>query len=343
MQLGKRLSLFPGIALVVAVVVQVLLLLAICRSATGSQKITIAVKTSQKNHKSRIALLLRTWLSESQSSAYVFTDAEDTVLSDALDDRVFVTDCGQSHQRADLCCKTWRIIDWYVTRWATTTSTTAATGVQAAEAAVAGQNGDADDRWLCLVDDDTYVNIPVLQTVLENAARTSSTSNSNGKPSPYLYVGKPSVAGKLSLPPMFRMNYGDAPIDKYWFGTGGAGVCMNLAVARRLHAFIVGMNKTLVTLCGETGCPDDMTLGVVMEVLLGVPLRVSTKLHSHLESLRSIGDPTQEATLSYNAGAKYTNTVNAERLSKALPVSEDPSRLLSVHCSIHPTLEWCPH
>ena len=283
------------------------------QSSVGIDDIFIGVKTTAKNHQSRIPVLLKTWITLSPSRIYVFTDAEDRALRSELGDHLVVTKCGATHSRQHLCCKTGVIIQELFERLQASSS--------------------LREKWLCIVDDDNYVNLPVLRQVL------SDLLPKNGTP---VYAGKPSIGKKISPPPKYSSSYSDTGVQSYWFGTGGAGICMNMAAVEKLRGLLSEESGTsddarLGSMCNKLGVPDDMALGIAFEVLLGIELTISSKFHSHLESLSFIQSPSDEATLSYSESRKLSS-----KQVKGFSEHIDPTRFLSLHCAVHPALSWCP-
>ncbi|XP_070596171.1 beta-1,3-N-acetylglucosaminyltransferase radical fringe isoform X2 [Erythrolamprus reginae] len=67
--------------------------------------IFIAVKTTRKYHKSRLNLLLQTWISQAKGQTFVFTDGEDRELHLRAGDHIINTNCSAVHTRQALCCK----------------------------------------------------------------------------------------------------------------------------------------------------------------------------------------------------------------------------------------------
>ncbi|GLD64227.1 beta-1,3-N-acetylglucosaminyltransferase radical fringe isoform X1, partial [Lates japonicus] len=67
--------------------------------------IFIAVKTTRKYHKSRLELLIQTWVSQAKEQTYMFTDGEDRELQMRTGANIINTNCSAAHTRQALCCK----------------------------------------------------------------------------------------------------------------------------------------------------------------------------------------------------------------------------------------------
>lgn len=72
--------------------------------------------------------------------------------------------------------------------------------------------------------------------------------------------------------------------------------------------------------------PDDVTVGFISEHLLGVPLTVVKKFHSHLEPLRLITDWHQQISFSYSKFGEEENVLSIE--GNKFTSQEDPTRYI---------------
>ncbi|XP_070772846.1 beta-1,3-N-acetylglucosaminyltransferase manic fringe isoform X1 [Enoplosus armatus] len=118
------------------------------------EDIFIAVKTTGRFHKTRLALLLETWISRTKAHTFIFTDAEDEDLRSQGHNMV-VTGCQSDHSQQALSCKMSAEYDGFVA---------------------------SDKRWFCHVDDDNYVNPEALLSLLSAFPQDGD-----------IYVGKPSL------------------------------------------------------------------------------------------------------------------------------------------------------
>ncbi|XP_051549060.1 beta-1,3-N-acetylglucosaminyltransferase manic fringe-like [Myxocyprinus asiaticus] len=116
--------------------------------------IFIAVKTTGRFHKTRLALLLETWITRTKDHTYIFTDTPDEDIS-SEGFNIVVTGCSPEHSHQALSCKMAAEYDHFMA---------------------------SDKKWLCHVDDDNYLNPGALLSVL-SAFPTDSD----------IYVGKPSL------------------------------------------------------------------------------------------------------------------------------------------------------
>ncbi|KAF3688009.1 Beta-1,3-N-acetylglucosaminyltransferase manic fringe [Channa argus] len=126
----------------------------VTQSKLTQEDIFIAVKTTGRFHRTRLALLLETWVSRTKAHTFIFTDTEDTDLS-SKGYNVVVTGCLPDHSQQALSCKMSAEYDGFMA---------------------------SDKRWFCHVDDDNYVNPEALLSLL-------STFPQEGD----IYVGKPSL------------------------------------------------------------------------------------------------------------------------------------------------------
>nr|XP_008541961.1 PREDICTED: beta-1,3-N-acetylglucosaminyltransferase manic fringe [Equus przewalskii] len=113
----------------------------------------IAVKTTRAFHRSRLELLLDTWVSRTREQTFIFTDSPDEGLQERLGSHLVVTNCSAEHSHPALSCKMAAEFDAFL-----------ASGL----------------RWFCHVDDDNYVNARALLKLLKAFPRTRD-----------VYIGRP--------------------------------------------------------------------------------------------------------------------------------------------------------
>ncbi|XP_049495088.1 beta-1,3-N-acetylglucosaminyltransferase lunatic fringe [Panthera uncia] len=114
----------------------------------------IAVKTTRKFHRSRLDLLLETWISRHKQMTFIFTDGEDEALARRTGN-VVNTNCSAAHSRQALSCKMAVEFDHFM---------------------------ESGRKWFCHVDDDNYVNVRALLRLLASYPHTQD-----------IYIGKPSL------------------------------------------------------------------------------------------------------------------------------------------------------
>ncbi|XP_061576632.1 beta-1,3-N-acetylglucosaminyltransferase manic fringe [Cololabis saira] len=118
------------------------------------EDIYIAVKTTGRFHKTRLPLLLETWISRTKAHTFIFTDTEDEGLK-SQGYNVVVTGCQSDHSQQALSCKMSAEYDGFMA---------------------------SEKRWFCHVDDDNYVNPEALLSLLLTFPQEGD-----------IYVGKPSL------------------------------------------------------------------------------------------------------------------------------------------------------
>ncbi|XP_077305276.1 beta-1,3-N-acetylglucosaminyltransferase lunatic fringe [Lithobates pipiens] len=119
-----------------------------------AKDVFIAVKTTKKFHRSRMDLLMDTWISRNKEQTFIFTDGEDEELQKKTDN-VISTNCSAAHSRQALSCKMAVEYDQFI---------------------------ESNMKWFCHVDDDNYVNV---KTLIKLLSRYSHTND--------IYIGKPSL------------------------------------------------------------------------------------------------------------------------------------------------------
>ncbi|XP_078093542.1 beta-1,3-N-acetylglucosaminyltransferase lunatic fringe-like isoform X2 [Mustelus asterias] len=154
----------------------------------------IAVKTTHKFHKSRLELLLETWISRAWRQTYIFTDGEDEELTIRTGHRVINTNCSSAHSRQALSCKMAAEYEVFIA---------------------------SRLRWFCHVDDDNYVNVRALLALLSSFPPTRD-----------VYIGKPSLDRPIEASEKLPNNKTRSVF--FWFATGGAGFCINRGLALKM-------------------------------------------------------------------------------------------------------------
>ncbi|KFU85953.1 Beta-1,3-N-acetylglucosaminyltransferase radical fringe, partial [Chaetura pelagica] len=157
--------------------------------------IFIAVKTTRKYHRSRLDLLLQTWISRARGQTFIFTDWEDRELRLKAGDHLINTNCSAVHTRQALCCKMSVEYDKFL---------------------------ESGQKWFCHVDDDNYVNPRTLLRLL------SAFSHSQD-----VYVGRPSLDHPIEAADHAQSD-GSKTTVKFWFATGGAGFCISRGLALKM-------------------------------------------------------------------------------------------------------------
>ncbi|XP_017558695.1 beta-1,3-N-acetylglucosaminyltransferase lunatic fringe [Pygocentrus nattereri] len=166
----------------------------------SADDIFIAVKTTKKFHKSRLELLLDTWISRNVQQTYIFTDGEDEELKKKMGSHVINTNCSAAHSRQALSCKMAVEYDKFI---------------------------ESGNKWFCHVDDDNYVNMKTLVQLLSQYPHTQD-----------MYIGKPSLDRPIEATERLGDNK-MRPVN-FWFATGGAGFCVSRGLALKMSPWASG-------------------------------------------------------------------------------------------------------
>ncbi|CAG0883739.1 unnamed protein product [Darwinula stevensoni] len=180
----------------------------------------------------------------------------------------------------------------------------------------------SDKKWFCHFDDDNYVNIPRLGEVLE--------LYDSGKD---WYLGKTSIKTPLEF--VSKNNGKDV---SFWFATGGAGFCLSRSLALKMVPHASG--GRFIRIGEKIRLPDDVTMGYIIEHLLGKNLTVIEGFHSHLEPMQFLNPDSfhEQITFGYNVNGTARNVLRIDGFSTL----EDPTRFLSLHCFLFPEFAPCP-
>lgn len=166
----------------------------------SADDIFIAVKTTKKFHRSRLDLLLDTWISRNMQQTYIFTDGEDEDLKKKIGSHAINTNCSAAHSRQALSCKMAVEYDKFI---------------------------ESGKKWFCHVDDDNYVNVKTLVKLLSNYPHTQD-----------MYIGKPSLDRPIEATERLGDNK-MRPVN-FWFATGGAGFCISRGLALKMSPWASG-------------------------------------------------------------------------------------------------------
>uniref|UniRef100_A0A672ZJJ7 O-fucosylpeptide 3-beta-N-acetylglucosaminyltransferase n=1 Tax=Sphaeramia orbicularis TaxID=375764 RepID=A0A672ZJJ7_9TELE len=159
-----------------------------------SKDIFIAVKTTRKYHKSRLELLIQTWVSQAKQQTYIFTDGEDKELQLSAGVNLINTNCSAAHTRQALCCKMSVEYDKFI---------------------------ESQKKWFCHVDDDNYVILPSLLKLLSSYHHSQD-----------VYLGRPSLDHPIEAAERVKSD-GSVSV-RFWFATGGAGFCISRGLALKM-------------------------------------------------------------------------------------------------------------
>ncbi|KAM8837814.1 beta-1,3-N-acetylglucosaminyltransferase radical fringe isoform 1-T2 [Spinachia spinachia] len=164
------------------------------RDPLDFKDIFIAVKTTRKYHKSRLELLIQTWVSQAKEQTYIFTDGEDSELHRRTGVNLINTNCSAAHTRQALCCKMSVEYDKFI---------------------------ESQKKWFCHVDDDNYVILPSLLGLLSSYHHSQD-----------VYLGRPSLDHPIEAAERVKSD-GSVSV-KFWFATGGAGFCISRGLALKM-------------------------------------------------------------------------------------------------------------
>jgi len=174
---------------------------------------------------------------------------------------------------------------------------------------------DTKRKWFCHVDDDNYLNVPALTRKLAQYQADEDW-----------YLGKVSISKPLQI-----FDKAQQKEVEFFFGTGGAGFCLSRSLAEKIG----DMSESLSETGNRIGLPDDVTVGYLATVLLGVPLTEVNTFHSHLEALSRVDTSKSilEEQLTFSYGVYEDGTENHVRLP-VLDVTIDPTTMYSLHCAL---------
>ncbi|KAI3380744.1 hypothetical protein SNEBB_007678 [Seison nebaliae] len=256
-------------------------------SQNEQSKILILVKTSNKFHSTRVQLILDSWYKHiPKTCEFNFLTDNQTSFRLYRNNLFIGSECGGSHSRLHLCCKTHNIFQYIIRR-----------------------SEESKFGWSCIFDDDQYVNIRTLLSVLDVYDEYCSKHK--------CYIGKLSWNKKVVRKWPLEFLYKNKQ-QSFSFGTLGAGVCLHKNLFMD-PIWIKEFNK-FFEYCSNLKLPDDMTIGYINEVLLGTKVINERRLHSHLEWLHfeNVVDNKTflESQISYGYGLISTKSASVRKFVK---------------------------
>uniref|UniRef100_UPI00398F28D7 beta-1,3-N-acetylglucosaminyltransferase lunatic fringe n=1 Tax=Pristiophorus japonicus TaxID=55135 RepID=UPI00398F28D7 len=230
----------------------------------------IAVKTTKKFHRSRLELLLDTWISRNREQTYIFTDGEDEELKKKTAGHVFNTNCSAAHSRQALSCKMAVEYDKFI---------------------------ESGKKWFCHVDDDNYVNTRTLVKLLSQYPHTQD-----------IYIGKPSLDRPIEATERISDNK-VRPVH-FWFATGGAGFCISRGLALKMSPWASGGHfmNTAEKIRLPDDCTIGYIIEAVLGVKLIRSNLFHSHLENLQQVMRS--DIPNQVTLSYGTFENKRNAIN---------------------------------
>ncbi|KOB72460.1 Fringe, partial [Operophtera brumata] len=227
-----------------------------------SKKITlddifISVKTTKHYQYTRLPIILKTWYQLAKQQTWFFTDTENRQHQNQTNGHMVNTNCSASHQRKHLCCKMSVEYDHFL---------------------------ESGKKWFCHFDDDNYVNVPRLVSVLQKY-------NNQGD----WYLGRTSI-----YKPFWY---------SFWFATGGAGFCISRSLALKMSPLASG--GKFISICEGIRFPDDVSMGFLIEHVMKQNLTIVPEFHSHLEQMKLLPPETlrDQISFSYSKGKDEWNVV----------------------------------
>ncbi|XP_065900965.1 beta-1,3-N-acetylglucosaminyltransferase radical fringe-like isoform X2 [Dysidea avara] len=214
-----------------------------------ADNVYFTIKTTETNYKSRLSLLMMTWLQLVKHKVAIISDGSND--NDDLKEirgagfDVVVTDCSSEHKTYGLCCKSGEEYAAYY------------------RAREKHQNKEGY-QWFCHFDDDAYLNVPQLGQLLQKY-----------DPHQPHYIGS-----------KWRFTAPNAPIDfkagtssnlerlhytikqrTYRFSSG-AFYCISSAIMTEAEKFLNG-KQAFTKSCKLSRREDDCTIGFVIGIFLG--------------------------------------------------------------------------
>jgi fringe protein len=270
-------------------------------------------RTTVSNHRKRLPLLFETWLTKVNTSQVVLvTDGDDpfTRLWTSVKGMHYVdVKCGNSYSREQLCCKA------------------------GSELALMFREENKAYDWICHTDDDMYVNVRNLISLLSGFDPRKDPIYFGRSGSPWHEPRRVKRKAQLSKPG-----------KKYHFAVGGM-YCLSRAMLEKTRQWLVG-GEAFSKTCSLTREPEDVTVGLIV-AMQNFSLSRTERINTHGLHLASNVDPytlADQVAISYGYGSVRwgEDPYNAVYVPDALfTLQEDESQFRSLHCLLYPSTSWC--
>ncbi|XP_072044152.1 beta-1,3-N-acetylglucosaminyltransferase radical fringe-like [Amphiura filiformis] len=237
---------------------------------THLEDIFIGVKTGGVYHKTRLDLLLETWMSKAQNQTFIFTDEDDEEYEKkVIDGHLINTHCGKDHSRESLCCKTGLMFDVFMKQ---------------------------DKRWFCHLDDDNYLNVKNLVAYLQKYNPDKEE----------IYTGFTQLRGPIKTSDKAK----PGETFKFYFGTSGAGFCISKALILKMAPHVCNGNfvKVCERIRWPDDMAVGFVVEVLTNNSLIIEPRFNSHIEA-LGNIR-LDLLTSQITLSYKIDKTFTKTIH---------------------------------
>jgi len=256
--------------------------------------ITHTIKTTSRYNGKRLETILLTWFPLVANHTWVITDAPSIPIDVKTNGRLISTPCLNKHWARPLTCKMNVEYDTYMTR--------------------------GDTAWWCHWDDDNYVNMDALLTLLRKYDST--------KP---WYIGRPSHKINIKY---------KGENTTLVFAHGGCGFCLSRALAHKMAPY--ARNGKMTALLDELvpSVNDDCVVGFIVGKILKVALTVTVLMHSHNRMHATKMKSLTSAQLNHQVSLSYSFPMDVcldlSDIERTFSKKDDPTRFYSVHCFLYP-------
>lgn len=280
-----------------------------------SPSILYTVGTTVRNHRRRLDVLLRTWLTTvAAGDVHLVTDGYDREYQNKASiggARYVVVDCHHN-----LCCK------------------------MGEEIRLMYRKESSPYNWWCHVNDDMYINHRELVKLLSRFDPDVDA----------VYLGRSQYEwdnpGNLTAE---QLVYPDTERGRRYHHALEPLVCLSRPMLDRVRPWLGGGERMRDT-CGKFADARAAVVGATVELVAGGRLCRTELYSTHYQILSEAASPDQLAkqiAYSHGCGRSCDGVVNlTPRNTVNVPdpkffVDEDPTRFLSVHCFLYPNATLC--
>ncbi|XP_065919469.1 beta-1,3-N-acetylglucosaminyltransferase radical fringe-like [Dysidea avara] len=288
----------------------------------------ISVKTTPKYYDRRLSILKKTWFQKVDKEKFMivsdyvndsppdFKKFEDELTEEGF--HIVTAKCLLEHQAKGLCCKSGVEYEQFYNHLER------------------HESHGQQVQWYCHFDDDIYVNVRELSNLLSKYDPTK----------PY-YIGRyPRPVGVPVYASNFNRLKANYNVNRriFWY-SAGATYCVSLPVMMKLEKYFNGVVK-FQHVCDVSGYTDDLTVGVVIDLVLGYNITHIDNMYNQATSLKELSPEalSKLITVGYRSH-KSPNKLHIESKIDPKPRlftdAEDPTRFLTYHCLLYKDTSWC--
>ena len=243
---------------------------------TKLEDVFISIKTTSKFHKTRLGILVNTWIPDVIDQVYVFTDADDIELQKRFPaNHVTNTHCPTGHNSKGLSCKMASEFEGFF---------------------------KTNKSWFCHFDDDNYVNVHNLIALLQKYNYSDDW-----------YLGKPSLNHQMRV--VDRAFPGQNRAFWFATGGAGFCISQGLARNMKPHVAKGGFMNLSKRIGAPDDCIVGYLINNLLHTNLTITKKFYSHLEEYFTHRTRLDDMKEAITLSYQIQGERKVVVKIEGFS----------------------------